>query len=86
MSLLRHWMTLCMSLCIHIVNFTAEYELTRAGHNISTALMSKNMYKDQEHTITYNEETGSNVSLICSSGLTGDDSGTSCHIQVQFVF
>lgn len=57
--------------------------MTLAGHNISAAFKSK--YKDQEHTIIYNETTGSNVSLICSSGLTGDD-GTSRHIQVQFVF
>lgn len=63
--------------------FTAEYELKLAGYNISAALKSE--YKDQEKSITYNEATGSNVSLICSSGLTGDE-GTSRHIQVQFVF
>ena len=56
-----------------------------AGHNISAALKSKYYKDNQEHTTTYNETTGSNVSLICSSGLTGDE-GTSRHIQVQFVF
>ena len=68
---------------VYAYNFTAEYELTLAGHNISAALKSK--YKNQEYTITYNETTGNNVSLICSSGLKSDK-GTSRHIQVQFVF